>query len=144
MNQDYKSRFVEFLESLIGITKTNLPDIKSLTFEDDKNKFFTEEPQIQPEFPGGQSGWIRYLERTLNKQLPLKNGATIGKYSVIVTFIVEKDGSVSDIKAKNDPGYGTKDEAIRVISRGPKWKPAIQNGRIVVYRHQVQIEFEIF
>jgi hypothetical protein len=131
------------IDSLVIEARINNPIINKISLVDDENKVFTEEPQIQPEFPGGQSSWIRYLERTLNKQLPLKNGAPIGKYSVIVSFIVEKDGSVSDIKAKNDPGYGTKDEAIRLISRGPKWKPAVQNGRIVIYRHQVQIEFDI-
>lgn len=132
------------IDSLVIEARINNPIINKISLLDDENKVFTEEPQIQPEFPGGQSSWLRYLERTLNKQLPLKNGAPIGKYTVIVSFIVKKDGSVNDIKAKNDPGYGTKDEAIRVISRGPKWKPAVQNGRIVIYRHQVQIEFDIF
>ena len=43
--------------------------------------------------------------------------------------------------AENDPGYGTKNEAIRVIAKGPNWKPAVQNGRNVIYRHKQSITF---
>jgi protein TonB len=75
--------------------------------------------------------------------LPLENGAPAGKYSVVVSFIVSKDGSISDVKAENDPGYGTKEESIRVIERGPKWKPAVQNGRNVIYRQRQSIVFMV-
>jgi len=110
--------------------------------EDDENKIFTV-VQIPAEFPGGQQGWIRYLERTLNRDLPVENGAPTGKYSVVVSFIVSKDGTISEVKAENDPGYGTKDEAVRVIQKGPKWKPAVQNGRNVIYRHRQAIVFMV-
>lgn len=62
---------------------------------------------------------------------------------MIVTFIVDKDGKVSDVKAENDPGYGTKEEAIRVIKKGPNWIPANQNGKLVVYRHKQAITFRV-
>jgi protein TonB len=110
--------------------------------EEDYDALFTS-VQIQAEFPGGQSGWARYLERTLNRDLPVENGAPTGKYSVVVSFIVSKDGSISDVKAENDPGYGTKEEAVRVIQRGPKWKPAVQNGRNVIYRQRQAIVFMV-
>jgi len=110
--------------------------------EEDYDALFTS-VQIQAEFPGGQSGWVRYLERTLNRDLPVENGAPTGKYSVVVSFIVSKDGSISDVKAENDPGYGTKEEAVRVIQRGPKWKPAVQNGRNVIYRQRQAIVFMV-
>jgi hypothetical protein len=99
--------------------------------------------QIPAEFPGGQQGWVRYLERNLNIDLPVQNGAPAGKYSVVISFIVARDGSISDVKSENDPGYGTKDEAVRVITRGPKWKPAVQNGRNVIYRHRQAIVFAV-
>ena len=110
--------------------------------DDDENKIFTV-VQIPAEFPGGLKGWIRYLERTLNRDLPVENGAPTGKYSVVISFIVAKDGTISDVKAENDPGYGTKEEAVRVIRRGPKWKPAVQNGRNVIYRHRQAIVFMV-
>jgi protein TonB len=42
--------------------------------------------------------------------------------------VVSRDGSISDVKAENDPGYGTADEAVRVIKKGPKLTPAELNG----------------
>ncbi len=110
--------------------------------EEDYDKVFTV-VQIAAEFPGGVAAWAKYLERNLNRDLPVENGAPAGKYTVVVSFIVSKDGSISDVVAENDPGYGTKAEAVRVISKGPKWKPAVQNGRNVIYRHKQSITFQV-
>lgn len=108
--------------------------------EEDYNKIFTV-VQIEAEFPGGKAAWNKYLQRNLNSSLPMDNGASPGKYTVVVTFTVDKEGNVSDVQADNDPGFGTKDEAIRVIRKGPKWKAAVQNGRNVAYRHKQSITF---
>ncbi len=108
--------------------------------EEDYDKVFTV-VQIPAEFPGGIPAWTKYLERNLNRDLPVDNGAPPGKYTVVVSFIVDKNGGISEVKAENDPGFGTKDEAVRVIKRGPNWKPAIQNGRQVIYRHKQSITF---
>ncbi len=62
---------------------------------------------------------------------------------MVVSFIVDKEGNVSDVKAENDPGYGTKDEAVKLIVKGPKWLPAIQNGKKVIYRHKQPIIFVV-
>jgi protein TonB len=57
--------------------------------------------------------------------------------------VVDKEGNVSDVKALTSHGYGMEDEAVRVIKKGPQWKPAIQNGRNVkAYRRQ-PITFQI-
>lgn len=58
-------------------------------------------------------------------------------------IIVPKDGTISDIKAESDPGYGSKEEAIRLMARSPKWKPAVQNGRNVIYRQKHSITFMV-
>jgi protein TonB len=110
--------------------------------EEDYDKVFTV-VQIAAEFPGGLPAWSKYLERNLNRDLPVENGAPPGKYTVVVSFIVAKDGRISDVVAENDPGYGTKAEAIRVITKGPNWKPAVQNGRNVIYRHKQSITFQV-
>jgi protein TonB len=110
--------------------------------EEDYDKIFTV-VQIPAEFSGGLPAWAKYLERNLNRDLPVENGAPPGKYTVVVSFIVAKDGAISDVVAENDPGYGTKAEAVRVITRGPKWKPAVQNGRNVIYRHKQSITFMV-
>lgn len=110
--------------------------------EEDYDKVFTV-VQIPAEFPGGVSAWQRYLERNLNSGIPVENGAPPGRYTVIVSFTVSKTGAISDVQAENDPGYGTKAEAIRVITKGPSWKPAVQNGRNVIYRHKQGITFVV-
>ncbi|MCA6486936.1 MAG: energy transducer TonB [Chitinophagaceae bacterium] len=99
--------------------------------------------QMPAEFPGGTSAWARYLERNLNQNIPLQEGAPPGRYTVIVAFTVSPTGAISDVQAENDPGYGTKAEAIRVITKGPSWKPAVQNGRNVIYRHKQSITFVV-
>ncbi|MEO7531227.1 MAG: energy transducer TonB [Sediminibacterium sp.] len=110
--------------------------------EEDYDKVFTV-VQIPAEFPGGLPAWTKYLERNLNRDVPNDNGAPPGKYTVVVSFIVSKDGTISDVTAETDPGYGTKAEAIKVIQKGPKWKPAVQNGRNVIYRHKQSITFVV-
>jgi TonB-dependent SusC/RagA subfamily outer membrane receptor len=96
-----------------------------------------EKVEHETEFPGGQPLWRRYLERYLNAQVPSDKGAPAGQYTVELQFIVNLDGSLSDIKALTKHGYGMEEEAIRALSRGPKWEPAQQNGKTVAtYRKQ--------
>jgi protein TonB len=92
----------------------------------------------EAEFPGGVSGWREYLQAHLNADIPIKKGAPAGIYTVIVAFIVSKVGTISDIKAETNLGYGMEEEVIRVIRKGPnKWIPAMRNGRKVnAYRRQ--------
>lgn len=99
--------------------------------------------EIPASFKGGIEAWRKYLERNLNRDLPTENGAPAGDYPVIVSFMVDKDGKISDVRAENDPGYGTKDEAVRVIKKGPDWVPAQQNGKYVTYRHRQSIVFKV-
>jgi len=110
--------------------------------EEDYTKEF-KTVQIQAKFPGGPDAWIKYLQRNLRSDVPVENGAAPGKYTVIVSFLVDKEGNISEVKAENDPGFGTANEAVRVIQRGPKWTPAVQNGRNVIYRQKQSITFVV-
>jgi protein TonB len=110
--------------------------------EEDYDKEF-KTVQIQAKFPGGPEAWMRYLQRNLNSNTPTDNGAPVGNYTVVVSFLVDKEGNISEVKSENDPGYGTADEAVRVIKHGPKWVPAVQNGRNVIYRQRQSITFQV-
>ena len=99
--------------------------------------------QIPAEFPGGQLGWANYLERNLNSNLPASRGAPYGKYVVIVSFNIDEEGNISEVKAENNPGYGTTEEAVRVIQNGPKWIPATDNGEKVIYKQRQAIVFVV-
>lgn len=104
--------------------------------ETDYEQTFTK-VEVEASFKGGEGAWRKYLERNLNASAPVDNGAAPGSYTVVVQFIVDKEGNISDVKALSNHGYGMEDEAVRVIKRGPKWEPAIQNGRQVkAYRKQ--------
>ncbi len=102
----------------------------------EEDKIFTK-VEIEAEYPGGTGAWKKFLERNLNGQVATDNSAPAGKYTVVVRFIVAKDGSVSDITPESSVGYGMEAEAVRAIKKAPKWTPAQQNGNIVkAYRRQ--------
>lgn len=102
----------------------------------DDNQVFTK-VEIDAGFPGGQGAWGVYLRKNLNGEVATDNAAPAGTYRVVVQFIVSKDGSISDVHALTNIGYGMEEEAIRVIKEGPKWIPAQQNGHYVnAYRQQ--------
>jgi len=104
--------------------------------DEDENKVF-EKVEVEAQFKGGEREWRKYLERNLDPNAPVENGANEGTYTVTVQFIVDKEGKISDVKALTSHGHGMEEEAIKVIKRGPDWVPAIQNGRNVkAYRKQ--------
>ena len=103
---------------------------------EDLNKIF-EKMEKEPEFPGGTEAWQRFLQRNLKPTVPADNGAPSGSYTVTVQFIVDMQGNISDIKPLTKHGYGMEEEVVRLIKRGPKWVPGVQNGRNVnAYKKQ--------
>jgi len=81
-----------------------------------------------PEFPGGMAKFYTYVGNNFNRP-ELDAEKTLRVY---VSFVIEKDGSITDIMVKNDPGYGIGKEAIRVLkSLKTKWIPGVLNGKAV-------------
>ena len=106
-------------------------------------KIVFQQTETEPSFPGGNAAWVKYLERNANPNIPIDNGAPGGTYNVRVIFIVNTDGSVTDIKPLTDFGYGMEEEAARLIKSSPHWVPAEQNGKKVnAYRKQ-PITFQV-
>lgn len=88
-------------------------------------------------FPGNERGWRTFLEKNLDAAVPVRMGAPVGTYTAIVQFIVDKDGSISNIKALTHYGYGMEEEVMRIMRKAPKWIPAQQFGKPVrAYRKQ--------
>ena len=88
-------------------------------------------------FPGAKAAWRKYLEQNLDPNVPVENGAPIGIYTVVVQFIVDKTGVISDIKPLTNFGYGMEQEVIRIMKKSPMWTPASQNNKPVkAYRKQ--------
>ena len=112
---------------------TQIVEVKK---EEDENKIFNK-VEVEAAFPGGDAAWRNYLQKNLNGSVPVDNGAGEGTFTVIVKFVVSRDGSLSDVSCESDPGFGMCQEAIRVIKKTKNWTPAIQNGRNVnAYRRQ--------
>ena len=112
---------------------------------------FTEDEKIIPNFiyqkeagfPDGNVGWRKFLQKNLNSSLPQLNGAPPGKYTVKLNFLVNKDGTITGITTESDPGFGTKNEAIRVLNKSPLWQPAIYLNQPIAYRARQSITFDV-
>jgi len=91
----------------------------------------------KPEYPGGIEKFYQFVGK--NYQAPEEEGL---KGKVYVTFVVEKDGSLTDIKVVRDIGYGTGKEAIRVLNKCPKWIPGEQNGKKVRVLYSLPITIQ--
>jgi protein TonB len=90
--------------------------------------------QVQAKYVGN---WEKFLLRNLNAEIPIDNGAPPGRYTAIIQFVVDLDGTVSDVKALTSHGYGIEEEAVRVLRKAAKWEPGIQDGYAVKsYRRQ--------
>jgi hypothetical protein len=100
--------------------------------------------ELRAQFAGGLPMWRKYLERNLKGSVPVNNGADAGAYTVLVQFIVNKDGSVSDVTPLTNHGYGMEQELMRLISQGPKWEPAYRFGSPVQAYQQQPVTFVVY
>ncbi|AYN06218.1 MULTISPECIES: energy transducer TonB [unclassified Flavobacterium] len=105
--------------------------------EEDNQVYNTAGIEVKPEFPGGIEKFYKFVAN--NYRTPEEEGL---KGKVYVTFVVEKDGSLTDIKVLRDIGYGTGPEAIRVLKKCPKWNPGEQNGKKVRVLYSLPITIQ--
>lgn len=101
------------------------------------------EPLVQmPEFPGGQNALFKYLSQTVKYPAIAKENKIQGR--VLCQFVVNKDGSISDIEVIQSGGDASLDkEALRVIKSMPKWKPGKLNGEPVRVKYVLPITFKL-
>lgn len=107
--------------------------------EEDWDKTFTK-VEIESEYPGGASAWARYLNKSLNYPSEAQEAEIQG--TVVVQFIVDKEGNVSEVEAISGPKE-LQGEAVRVIKKSGKWTPAVQNGRQVKSYKKQPITFRL-
>jgi periplasmic protein TonB len=118
---------------------TELPP-EPVVADPDEGKVFTYVEEM-PTFPGGEAAMYAYIQKNV-KYPPLarENGIT-GK--VFINFIVDKDGNIKDVKVLRGIGGGCDEEAKRVISAMPNWKPGKQNGRSVQVSYNMPVNFTL-
>jgi len=94
-----------------------------------------------PSFPGGEGEMYKYIGKNIEYPRMAKESGISGR--VFVTFVVEKDGSVTDVQVLRGIGGGCDEEAVRVIESMPKWKPGKQRGKPVRVQYRMPIKFTL-
>ena len=107
--------------------------------EEDYDKTFTK-VEIESSYPGGPGAWSRYLNKSLRYPQEAIDNEIQG--TVVVQFIVDKEGNVSEVQAISGPKE-LHEEAARVIKKSGKWQPAVQNGRQVKSYKKQPIVFRL-
>ena len=136
-----------FAELTIGVIRTGNEEETSLNTPLDSAENYGEtikDPvEFIAQFPGGPDAWVKFLKDSIHNDVPVNNNAPVGRYTVVVSFMIDTKGNVINVKAETNPGYGTAEEAVRVMQLRPKWETTIQNGRSVVYRQRQAIVFQV-
>ena len=103
----------------------------------------TEEPHVvveqMPEFPGGIPKLIEFLGENVKYPKKARRARVTGK--VFASFVVGSDGAIRDVQIDKGIGYGCDEEVVRVIKAMPKWKPGVQDGRLVPGRYVLPVKF---
>ena len=94
-----------------------------------------------PEFPGGTAALMKYLSG--NIKYPTISQETGSQGKVIVQFVVDKDGTITNPEVVRGVDPYLDKEAVRVISSMPKWKPGVQNGKKVRVKYTVPVMFRL-
>lgn len=105
----------------------------------DEAPFVTVEQQ--PEYPGGLDALRTFLSKNLNYPRAAASSGVSGR--VYVSFVVNTDGSLTDIQVLKGIGFGCDEEAVRVMHKMPHWRPGKQSGRTVRVKYNLPISFTL-
>lgn len=97
--------------------------------------------EFMPTPVGGEAAWNKFLTKNLRFPAEAQDANIGGK--VYVSFIIEKDGTLTDITVVRGAGYGMDEEAARVLKLAKPWKPGVQNGQPVRVKFVIPINFQI-
>ena len=107
----------------------------------EKNQQVFDVVEQMPEYPGGPSALIEYLSQNVKYPEDAKQQKIEGR--VLATFVVETDGSISNVEVVK-PAFPSLDaEAVRLLSAMPKWTPGMQSGKVVRVKFTVPINFSL-
>lgn len=126
---------------------TEVTEDQEIVVEQVENKEIEQKPapliivEQMPTFDGGEDAMYAFLRDNIKYPQIAKETNITGK--VTVTFVVEKDGSITDVRILKDIGGGCGEEAVRVVQAMPKWKPGKQNGVPVRVQFNLPILFSL-
>lgn len=135
----------EEIEIDLDVEITEDTQIEEMVFEEAPEEEATDEifmiVEDQPEPQGGMQAFYEYVSKNLKYPSQARRMGIEGK--VFVQFVVNTDGSLTDVQAIKGIGAGCDEEAVRVIKSAPKWKPGKQRGRAVRVRMVLPITFKL-
>ncbi|MBR2184040.1 MAG: energy transducer TonB [Prevotella sp.] len=108
--------------------------------KEEENKVFDVVEQM-PSYPGGMSALMQYLSSNIKYPVIAEENGIQGR--VICTFVVERDGSITDVKIAKSVDPSLDKEAMRVVSKMPKWIPGKQNGSAVRVKYTLPVTFRL-
>ncbi len=129
---------IEVLKDKDSLAKMGITDAKGVIRITTKS---LAEVEDMPEYPGGMEAMMKFVAENLNYPKQMEKDKVEGR--VLLSFIVEKDGSVTNIEAVESPHPALTQEAIRVVSSMPKWKPGKQDGKEVRVQFMLPINFKL-
>ena len=106
----------------------------------EENKVFEVVEQM-PQFPGGNAALMEYLRSNTHYPVVAAENGVQGRVSI--SFVVEKDGSITDVQVARPVDPSLDKEAARVVKSMPKWQPGKQNGSFVRVRYIVPVTFKL-
>lgn len=123
------------------VEQVRLPEEKKAEVIEESTDMVFQSVEINPEPIGGMRAFMEYISKNYDyPQAAIEEGVN---GQIQVAFIVEKDGSLTDIRIIRDLGHGTGDAAIRVLQSSSKWAPGIQNGRPVRVAYTLPIRLNL-
>jgi len=135
----------EDIEIDLDVEITEDTQIEEMVFEEAPEEEATDEifmvVEDQPEPQGGMAAFYEYVGKNMKYPSQARRMGIEGK--VFVQFVVDKDGSISQVQAIKGIGAGCDEEAVRVLKEAPKWKPGKQRGRPVRVRMVLPITFKL-
>ena len=108
--------------------------------KEEENKVFEVVEQM-PSFPGGMAALMAYLQKSIKYPPVAEENGIQGR--VVCTFVVERDGSVTDVRVAKSVDPSLDKEAVRVVSAMPKWIPGKQNGQSVRVKYTLPVTFRL-
>jgi len=118
-------------------TKTMAQKVSNKAEIKEKDLYVLADVEKLPEFPGGIEAFYKFIGKNFKTPTAVGKNKIEGK--TYMQFIIEKDGTLSDIITLKDAGYGIGDEAIRVLKLSPKWIAATQKGKAVRVMYSLPI-----
>ena len=107
----------------------------------DNTPFDANTIDVMPEPYGGAAAWSKFLQKNIHYPSMASEEGKQGK--VWLSFIIERDGHLSNIVVEKGVGFGLDEEALRVLKLAPAWKPGKQNNQAVRVKYTIPISFQI-